>query len=144
MTYRAGDFVDCAFPFREQPDRPQAQHLHIAYIVRVARRPDGAYVAALYTTTARLPSQPRRKGEIDIDERASRTMGMQRAFTIDAFRLLIVPLDEAWFPNLSTPSQGVRGRAPDPLRRHIARLVDRAVTEREPLLDIYPRRPPPR
>lgn len=103
--------------------------------------PNGARVVALYTTTARPPSQPRRKGEIDIDERASRAMGMLRAFTIDAFRLLVVPVDDAWFPNLGTPGEGVRGRAPEGLRRHITQIVLRAIAEREPLLDVYPRRP---
>lgn len=142
MTYSRGDFVDCAFPFREQPERPEATRLHICYVDRVAQAANGTKVLVLYTTTAeRSADVPARKGMVAIDERTSKAMGMQRAFTIDTFRMLIVPLGEAWFPNLQKRGNGIRGRAPERLQQHIGRLVDRAIREGEPLLDVYPRRP---
>lgn len=142
MSFRRGDFVDCAFPFRERPDRPETIHPHIAYVERIAKRADGTFVVVLYTTTTlRPPGQPKRKGEVDIDERASQVMGMQRAFTIDVFRVLIVPLSERWFPNLLAPRHGIRGRAPESLQHHIGQIFERAVAQQEPLLDVYPRRP---
>lgn len=141
MSFRRGDFVDCAFPFRERPDRPETNHPHIAYVERIARRPDGTSVVVLYTTTMlRPPGQPKRKGEVDIDERASQAMGMQRAFTIDVFRVLIVPLSERWFPNPRAPRHGIRGHAPETLQRHVGQIFERAVAQQEPQLDVYPRR----
>lgn len=141
MSYTRGDFVDCAFPFRESPDRPESRRLHIAYVERVLTQSDGVRVIVLYTTTAqRPPGQPKRMGEVDVHDRASQEMGMRRAFTIDAFRILIAPRTERWFPNLPRPGQGLRGRAPEALQRHLTRIFDRALDRKEPLLDIYPRR----
>lgn len=140
MSYTRGDFVDCAFPFRERPDRPETTHRHIAYVEQVLRLAGGTRAVVLYTTSAGRPDgQPRRRGEIDIDERSSRAMGMQRAFTIDAFRVLIVPVREPWFPSLRTPDRGVRGKAPVKLQRHITGIFERALATQDPLLDVYPR-----
>ena len=143
MSYAKGDFVDSAFPVREAPDRPEIKRLHVGYVERVAALSDGTRAAVvLYTTSVARPAgRPKRKGEVDIDERSSRAMGMQKAFTIDVFRVMIVPINEQWFPSFGQPGFGIRGKAPENLQRHIGQMFDRAIVDQEPLLHIYPRRP---
>jgi hypothetical protein len=141
LTYRRGQFVNCAFPTHERPNRPETERLHVGYIERIFDGPNGTLaVVAVYTTTTSRPSgQPKRRSIIEVNETNSRKMGMERAFSIDPLRFLIVPVTKKWFPDIDKPDQGVRGVAPQNLQDHITKIRRKAIQENDPLLDVYPR-----
>jgi len=111
--YRSGDFVWIAFPQREDPATPGPRH--IGYIALEASLA-GVDVVYVTYTSSQLWSGPRPPGVFNFDREAAVEMGQRRPFTIDLRRVAFVPTTPAWFPDLTTPGNGIVGRASEQLR----------------------------
>lgn len=128
-----GSFAWCRFPFGppDPPDRPGPVR-HIAYVLADQGRGAGRRLLLAYTSSGpwrgRTAQAPR--GVLDFDATAARAVN-QRPFHLDLRCLALVPVTEAWFPDLRTATGGVAGTADAALR---ARIMDEAkrLTERSP------------
>jgi hypothetical protein len=118
--YRAGHFVWCRFPQREQPHKPGSK-VRIGYVAITRQAVSGTVVALLYTTTKPL-APPLPLGVIPIDERQARALG-QKPFLIDARSVAVLPVTEEYFPHLARVDRGVQGEASAGLARKIKAML---------------------
>ena len=70
-------------------------------------------------TTSQPWSGPKPPGvrEFGVDE--AKSLGQDRAFTLDLRRLAFLPVPEEWFPYLRRPGKGIVGRADRTLRQEL-------------------------
>lgn len=54
-------------------------------------------------------------------------MGMQKAFWIDTYRIEALPITRDFFPDLATPTHGIRGQATPYLEKALDRMLLEAV-----------------
>ena len=107
--YPPGVFVWCAFPESEDPVKPGP--LHVSYGVSGATAPHGwaAYASMVAYTTSRTWFGPKPPG-VRVFERAEvKSMGQDRAFTLDLRRIALLPVTEDWFPFLGRADKGYSG-----------------------------------
>jgi len=132
-----GQFIWTNFPFAERPLEPGPQR-HLGYVVMVS--PDQAIVA--YTTTSKILLEgPRRKGVTIVSDQNAEKLGQKR-FAIDARRLAFLPINEQFFPEINSPTRGVRGNAGQTLRAHIERSIADLLHEPQLMEILGPKRPP--
>lgn len=112
--YRAGDFVWCAFPERENPARPGPRHIGYVALATSTERGDAALLA--YTTSQPWIGRRRPPGIREFDRETAAGMGHGRAFVLDLRRMAALPVTAVWFPDLHTEDRGIVGRAPERLR----------------------------
>lgn len=116
--YRAGQFVWCLFPTREQPLSPGPK-LRIGYVLDVSA---SMMTAVLYTSTARWPADRLPLGVIRIDEKQAQRLG-QKPFAIDVRCAAFLPITTDFFPHLMDADRGVQGEAPAGLERKIKTVL---------------------
>jgi hypothetical protein len=116
---RRGDFVDCLFPFAEEPSLPGPSR-HIVFVRTMLKSADGSIRALvmLTTTSPRMIVRIPEGLAVRVSEASSRSLGMRNAFVIDVHRLALLPLTAEWFPDLGG-SGFVIGRADDRLREAV-------------------------
>jgi hypothetical protein len=102
--FHPGDFVWCAFPEHEAPDRP-SRGLHIAYTLAVT----GAFSATVislsatpadpqaqsvvaYTTSQPRPHAGNRPGMVSFSAEEAATFGQQRPFVLHLWRVAYLPI----------------------------------------------------
>jgi hypothetical protein len=95
-----GDFVDCRFPFAEQPTVPGPVR-HIVYVRTLARfgRRELRALVMLTTTSPTMIARIPEGCSVRITQPASRAMGMRNEFVVDIHRLALLPIDRVWFPD---------------------------------------------
>ena len=133
--YRAGDFVWCCFPERENPAHPGP--LHLAYILAVSdvAAPDFSALLA-YTTSRPWPHAAKPLGMFTFDQEEAAPLGQKRAFRLDARRMAYVPLSVAWFPRMDRPpTHGVQGHAPKSLQRRIYDAALKVLAAAPPIVE---------
>lgn len=117
-----GQFVDSCFPFSERPEHPGPVR-HIALVFDILRdRQNQLYAAAYYTTTAADPGGRRQDGTIKVNEVESMRMGMAKPFTIQIWRLAIMPINKDFFPDIDKPHCGIKGTASPHLMKAATRI----------------------
>jgi hypothetical protein len=133
-----GSFVWTNFPFGppHKPNIPGPVR-HIAYVLARQRSGTSLRLMLAYTSsgpwrgTAAAPPN----GVIEFDEAAARALN-QHAFHIDLRCLARVPINEAWFPDLALPENGVVARAGATLRDRIFRVAKQLATRSPQLIEM--------
>jgi len=126
--YRAGQFVWCRFPTREQPLSPGPK-LRIGYVLDVS---PSMMTAMLYTSTVRWADDRLPLGVIQIGERQAQKLG-QKAFAIDVRCAAFLPITIEFFPHLMHADRGVQGEAPAGLDRKIKAVLTEMRRRRVPI-----------
>ena len=70
-------------------------------------------------TTSRAWSGPKPPGVRVFERREAKSMGQDRAFTLDLRRIALLPVTEYWFPFLGRQDRGILGRATKALRQEL-------------------------
>ncbi|MDR3658288.1 MAG: hypothetical protein P4L48_22330 [Mycobacterium sp.] len=118
LPIEPGEFVWCAFPERENPDKP-SRHLHVVYALVVALATPGTGGSGIsgdpravvaYTTSRPWPIAARRPGVIPFTTDEAEAVGQTRPFWLHLWRVAYVPVTPIWFPQLGNPGHGVVGR----------------------------------
>ncbi len=126
--YRAGQFVWCRFPTREQPLSPGPK-LRIGYVLDVS---PSMMTAMLYTSTARWADDRLPLGVIHIGEKQAQKLG-QKPFAIDVRCAAFLPISIEFFPHLMDADHGVQGEAPAGLDRKIKAVLTEMRRRRVPI-----------
>ena len=130
-----GDFVWCAFPQHENPNRPGPLHVGYAVAVFGGVTPDSFVALIAYTTSQPWTGASHPPGVYAFDRREASGFGQRRAFVLDLRRLALVPVTSAWFPHIGQPGSGVQGRASAALSRELKQAAEDLLTRRSELVE---------
>jgi hypothetical protein len=139
LPYLPGQFVWCMFPFSETPDVPGPTR-HVAYIVDIVQRGNHVYVAAALYTTTSPKSSPLPIGVIAMRDTSAKSVN-QSDFFIDARRIAYMPIDTAFFPDLTRPGKGIQGEATKGLQHKIETTLAQMLKRPELIELLGPERP---
>jgi len=129
-----GAFVRVLFPTNEHPRRPGL--LHICYCLGVAR----PLALLAYTSSQPWPRDVAIPLGVRVVGRDEAALLKQRPFVIYLNRIAKLPLEEAWFPDINNPDQGVIAIAPARLRHELlATTIALAKHRRDLIRQLGPR-----
>lgn len=113
---RAGDYVRCFFPFREE--RKAGPSPHIVFVLSVKGTPTGRIAVVAYTTTStKFQGQRRPRQHLFVDEKHALALGQKKPFVIDVMRVARLPITPQFFPDFGKEQRPSGGHDPAALER---------------------------
>lgn len=82
------------------------------------------YSAMVAYTTSQPWDGPEPPGVRTVSREEAKTMGQDKPFTIDLYRIALLPVTPEWFPRLNEPDHGVLGRAPAKVRQQLEETAE--------------------